>query len=107
MKLYLKRPVAAKLAQALAKHPDADIQGLARHLKAKADMESRFLTATDLEGVLAVLDAGLDDIRRNGGGLGTTVDYRRALAARPKLVAFLESTRKREAQGRDADEDAD
>jgi hypothetical protein len=105
MKVYVKRPVAAKVAQALATHPDPDVQALARHLAQKGTMESRFLTADELDAILTILDIGLDLINAQGGSIRTGLAYRRTKAARPKLVSFLESTRKREAQGLERDED--
>lgn len=105
MKVYVKRPVAAKVAQALATHPDPDVQALARHLAQKGTMESRFLTADELDAILTVLDVGMDLIKAQGGSILQGVAYRRTRAARPKLVSFLDSTRKREAQGQDPDED--
>ena len=107
MKVYVKRPVASKVAAALADHPDPDVQALARHLVSKVGQESRFLTADELESILAVLDAGLGMFRQTGTDLAGMANYRRTLAARPKLVSFLDSIRKREALGRDLDEDAD
>lgn len=107
MKVYLKRPVAEKLAQALADHPDRDVQTLARHLATKAEQASKFLTGDELEAVLGAVDSWVTFTRANGGDLRTQVDFRRVLSARPKLASFLDSTRKREAQGKDPDEDTD
>lgn len=107
VKLYIRRPTVAKVAQALAGHPDQDVQALVRHLEAKAAQESRFLTADELEAILDVVDAWIEAARRNGGGLDLQVVFRKIQGARPKLVSFLDSTRKREAQGRDLDEDGD
>ncbi len=107
MKVYVKRPVAAKVAAALVDHQDPDVQALARHLASKVGQESRFLTGDELEAIREVLDAWIEAVYRDGGTLDVLATERKIRTARPTLVAFLDSTRKREALGRDPDEDAD
>lgn len=109
MKVYMKRPVVSKVAQALLSHPDRDVQALARHLQAKAAQEPKFLTADELGDVLNIVNAWIEQAERNTK-LDPDVLRRitvRVKSAVPKLASYLTDARKREAQGIEDDESGD